>query len=72
MSDHDYVDKSAELFVKRFGLHFADPVYCGAAIEEMHQRLHEALKDAARWRKAYNEAKALASLSITSTESQDS
>lgn len=33
----------SELFVKRNGKHYADPAYCGAAIEEMHKRHHETM-----------------------------
>ena len=32
----------SELFVKRFGDYFADPVYCGEMIEDTHRRLHAA------------------------------
>jgi hypothetical protein len=55
----------SELFVKRFGNYFADPAYCGAAIEDLHRRLHEANKDAVRWRRAYEEARDLAALAIS-------
>lgn len=34
----------SELFVHRFGEYYADPAYCGAAIEEKDQRYHEAMK----------------------------
>jgi hypothetical protein len=56
----------SELFVKRFGTYFADPKYCGAAIEEMSKRLYEARVDAVRWKKAYEEMRDLAGLAITS------
>jgi len=36
----------SELFVKRNGRHYADPAYCGAAIEENSRRYHEAMKRA--------------------------
>lgn len=35
----------SELFVKRNGQYYADPDYCGAAIEEAHNSRHETMKE---------------------------
>lgn len=34
----------SELFVKRFGNYFADPVYCGQMIEEMRASLDQEIR----------------------------
>jgi hypothetical protein len=49
----------SELFVKRFGSYYADPKYCGAAIEEAHKSRHETMCENARLRKAISEIEAL-------------
>lgn len=46
----------SELFVKRFGKHYADPAYCEAAIEERTKQYHEAMKTAVRNDKRANQA----------------
>ena len=50
----------SELFVKRWGDYYADPVYCKAAIEERTEAYHEAMKDSVRNRKRAEEAEARA------------
>lgn len=42
----------SELFVQRNGKFYADPAYCGAAIQELHTAHHEAMKSLVRERKA--------------------
>jgi hypothetical protein len=41
----------SELFTKRFGKFFADPKYCGAAIEQAHKDRHEAMSENIRLRR---------------------
>jgi hypothetical protein len=38
----------SELFVKRNGQYFADPKYCGAAIEDSHKSRHEVMSENVR------------------------
>jgi hypothetical protein len=40
----------SELFVRRNGQHYADPAYCGAAIEADAKRRHEVMSDNVRLR----------------------
>jgi hypothetical protein len=55
----------SELFVKRFGNYFADPAYCGAAIEQMSKDLHQAKIETIKWRKAYEQARDLAGQALS-------
>jgi hypothetical protein len=46
----------SELFVKRFGQNYADPVYCKAAIASLHNDYHRAMKGQVRERKRAEQA----------------
>jgi hypothetical protein len=61
----------SELFVKRFGAYYADPKYCGAAIEDLHNKLYESRVEAIRWKKAYEEARDLAAMALSNGERAD-
>jgi hypothetical protein len=41
----------SELFIKRNGQYYADPAYCGAAIEAYAKRRHEVMSDNVRLRR---------------------
>lgn len=57
----------SELFVKRNGQYYADPAYCGAAIEESHQSRHETMKDNVRLMRRVRELEA----QVSAMTSQD-
>ena len=46
----------SELFVRRSGRNYADPVYCKAAIEQRIEAYHEAMKESVRNRKRAEKA----------------